>query len=1532
MNDKNNCIKKRTTSIKNKNIFVWIFIFVMLLFLIEGVSGATRYADLDAGTNGDGSQSSPWNSLNNIKSGVSEGDTVYVNGSESIIGIFYWDNGKNVTLQNWPGYVPVISVLYHDSVNDFGFDIQSGKVNIEGFFFNSSTGRAGTDYIILVNQANTIIRNCTIYNYAGTAIYINNANVTVEYSNLSTNNCTDREGHGIQTNAASSTIRYNTIDTVCGLSDPIFVREGGDNTSIYGNYVEGNSNKSDIIIVAGTQNKNITGVKVYNNYLAGQNTVSGIDIDASESNGTYIIADLKVYNNIFVNKHFGSQDDSYGVIRLNYPRANDSSKPIQIYNNIIANKGNYSRGEMFKAGLTLTGTIGYLIVKNNIFYVEDINASDYAYAIYENVNVNMNITDDYNYFYSVEGNHNGTSVYSFGSHTVKGTNPLFSNCCTNLVLQSSSPCINSGENLSSIFTTGISTSATWPNPLLTSRPQGSAWDIGAYESEGIYYVDYATGSDSNAGTSTVTPWKHAPGDDNAIGVADSINLSAGDTVVFKGNVTYYGRIDVDWNGSSSGYITYKSGHLLASQWGTDRAIVDGTGSILNTSLSITGLFSINAKSYIKIEGMKIQNVPFCSDDIGYCGTIAFIGNSGGNIIINNSVLYNGSDNGVMLQGLWNTGTNPSNFTIINSTISNMGDHGVQIRGGIDNVLIEGNSIHDCGQGVTLGNGIFAGAGGTAYCTGLTIRGNTIYNNPTKGYANIGGYNILVEDNYMYCNDSAPQAFGLLISAEFYQTGMHTQNVTIRNNIIEVNGTYEGAIRISNPTLDTGYIADVKIYNNYIIQRGQYYGIWLNRGISPDAQAVRNVTIKNNYIESLFGMKQVIYTSTNTTYGFNAQNNHYRWGSPQNYPFAWQGVETINFTYWNTTLGFDTFNHTQNTDPLLTNYYPTAGSPLIDTGLDLSATGFSDDKNGITRPQDGNENGSAEWDIGTYEYIDYPNSSLISPTNNTLTSNTSVTFNCSAVDLHLSNVTLYGNWGGGWHANETKNITGTSNSTTFTKTLSGGTYLWNCLAKDNYSRSDWGDNNYTLTIIDATAPNISLVTPSNGSTWSSSSTVTFTYNVTDNNDIANCSLIINGTRDQGNSSAVTKNISQIFTKSLSNANYNWSINCTDVANNQGNSSVYYLTVSYTAPSGGDTPSGGGGGGAATKPSNETISNATGEAGVNISITKVISTMTVENTTIIKDINALFGVKEIQITVNNEVKDVEVTIVRYYEKPSQVPITQSDNVYSYLQIYTKNLTSFEKGVITIQVEKDWISLENIARDDISLFQFNESSNSWKELNTTYLEEDDKYYYYQSEVKSFSYFYIGEKVLEREKIADRLKDVIAIIKNFFKETLIVLNNWLNKFIEMTKLYGDIVKPYQLYIFIGFGGIFVLIALIIIVRRAKHGKKIKREKIIKHKKNHVEREIKRNHINHKKAEKKIRKQIKKKNRRENREKRKVIKRQERIIKRRKKVVEREIKRHSKTTRRKTIKPRINMDKYKRNIEEKIRRQRIKEIKKFKK
>ncbi|OGJ17898.1 hypothetical protein A3K73_07800 [Candidatus Pacearchaeota archaeon RBG_13_36_9] len=103
----------------------------------------------------------------------------------------------------------------------------------------------------------------------------------------------------------------------------------------------------------------------------------------------------------------------------------------------------------------------------------------------------------------------------------------------------------------------------------------------------------------------------------------------------------------------------------------------------------------------------------------------------------------------------------------------------------------------------------------------------------------------------------------------------------------------------------------------------------------------------------------------------------------------------------------------------------------------------------------------------------PNATLVFPVNYGNFSD-EVTFNCSASDPDgLSNITLYGNWSGGWHANETKEATGNNNQTFFTKNLSEGKYFWNCLATDNLSVSNFSSANFSVTI-DRTAPEVSAV--------------------------------------------------------------------------------------------------------------------------------------------------------------------------------------------------------------------------------------------------------------------------------------------------------------------------------------------------------------------------------------------------------------------------------------------------------------------------
>jgi len=184
----------------------------------------------------------------------------------------------------------------------------------------------------------------------------------------------------------------------------------------------------------------------------------------------------------------------------------------------------------------------------------------------------------------------------------------------------------------------------------------------------------------------------------------------------------------------------------------------------------------------------------------------------------------------------------------------------------------------------------------------------------------------------------------------------------------------------------------------------------------------------------------------------------------------------------------------------------------------------------------------------YVFAQYsPGVSLINPPNEATKSSGDITFNCSASDdSDLVNISLYGNWTGSWHANETKNLSGTFNSTIFSvNNISLGLYKWDCLAYDNGSLSNWAIFNYTFRIgNDSDNPLITLDSPADNA-LDSDGLVLFRYNVTDNSSgIANCSLIFNGNVNKTDY-IVNEGTTQYFVLAdLTNGNHTWSVNCTD----------------------------------------------------------------------------------------------------------------------------------------------------------------------------------------------------------------------------------------------------------------------------------------------------------------------------------------------------------------------------------------------------
>ena len=92
-----------------------------------------------------------------------------------------------------------------------------------------------------------------------------------------------------------------------------------------------------------------------------------------------------------------------------------------------------------------------------------------------------------------------------------------------------------------------------------------------------YYVDFAGGLDSRAGTSAALSWQHCPGDTNATGTASSTVLTGGDMVIFKGGVYYRGTVVCKWSGSTGNPILYDGN--TAGNFGSGRAIIEGSENL-----------------------------------------------------------------------------------------------------------------------------------------------------------------------------------------------------------------------------------------------------------------------------------------------------------------------------------------------------------------------------------------------------------------------------------------------------------------------------------------------------------------------------------------------------------------------------------------------------------------------------------------------------------------------------------------------------------------------------------------------------------------------------------------------------------------------------------------------------------------------------------------------------------------------------------------------------------------------------------------
>jgi parallel beta-helix repeat protein len=425
-----------------------------------------------------------------------------------------------------------------------------------------------------------------------------------------------------------------------------------------------------------------------------------------------------------------------------------------------------------------------------------------------------------------------------------------------------------------------------------------------------YYVA-PNGSDSNPGTESL-PWRTVQK------AADS--LVAGETVFIRAG-TYEEQVIPQNSGSAGNTITYTA-------YPGETVTIDGKNVALPAYES--GLFTVEDTNYIKISGLRMINAGPNDNNAGI-----YVDNAH-HIIIENNQTFNTTSSGI---GVWNG----SNIIIDGNEVElacNDGEQEDITVAGTDTFEIKNNHVHSGGPGTLGGEGIVAKDGAR---NGRIFKNHVhdiIHGERTCLYLDAWDketFNIKVYQNVLH-NCGA----GITLASE---NGGTLRDVKIYNNIVYDN--ISNGLEIGNwgvPGVAARPIENIIFINNTVYNNGS--GTW-GGGFFNENPDVKNVVVRNN----IFSQNSVFQIANETTTtGLTIDHNliHDYTGE---FEYEIRGNDYIEG------------------DPKFAN--PSAGdfnlqvtSPAIDSGSPIDAPG--DDYGGTLRPQDGDDDGTAAYDIGAYE--------------------------------------------------------------------------------------------------------------------------------------------------------------------------------------------------------------------------------------------------------------------------------------------------------------------------------------------------------------------------------------------------------------------------------------------------------------------------------------------------------------------------------------------------------------------------------------
>jgi hypothetical protein len=447
-----------------------------------------------------------------------------------------------------------------------------------------------------------------------------------------------------------------------------------------------------------------------------------------------------------------------------------------------------------------------------------------------------------------------------------------------------------------------------------------------------YYVDFASGLDSNTGTSKAAPWKHVKGMSGCSSVCNSATLNPGDTVIFKGGVTW--TASYPWRfstGSSSGNIIYTTDRTWYAGASWSQPVFDAGGSNpgaggMASIPSGAGNLTLND---LYFKGCGVQGSPDMSNK-------CLVFENAHDITITGCTFRTYA--WISMYFLMSSAGTRSNFIITGndfaSTSAAIWMASAQANTVEKNFVYANNAFHDFyGQ---IGNGVHSdgalhfftlGSSGS-YLDGFKFYNNIFYGDFRKSDSSSGMTAFIylegpVRNGYLFNND---------VSFSPAQSSMYGDGMMF----------FSGGD--SNSSL--------YVFNNTLVNAG------VNGGSGGMALYLYpNVTFRNNVV---YGMSYPFNMENNSTTGFSSDYNLWNGTSGQMiYNSSFQSTSA-----WQS-AGRDThgsFAAAQLVNPPSDNKL-SATSPARGLGQNLTSLGIPElnlDRNGVPRPSTG------AWDAGAYQ--------------------------------------------------------------------------------------------------------------------------------------------------------------------------------------------------------------------------------------------------------------------------------------------------------------------------------------------------------------------------------------------------------------------------------------------------------------------------------------------------------------------------------------------------------------------------------------